>query len=555
MKTLPVKSGHYNLSDYDEQYQNFSWQDAEKYFSWSETGKVNIAYEAIDRHAKGTKKHKVALFYRDEQRVEKYTFKEIMEWSNRAGNVFKEHGVGKGDLIFMFLPRIPELYMAVLGAVKIGAIVGTLFDSFMKDALGFRLQDSGTRYLVTTPELLERIPEKDLEKLQTVFLVGKNIAETGKFIDFNKRLNEAEKYLPITWVSREDGFLLQYTSGSTGLPKGILHVHDAMLHYYVTARWVLDLKESDVYWCTADPGWITGTVYGMFAPWLTGTSICIYGGRFSPEEWYRTIEMFSVNVLYTAPTAIRMLMGAGDEILNEYDLSSLRHILTVGEKLSPDIIDWGMDALGLRIHDTWWMTETGGIMIANFPTLEIRPGSLGKPIPGVKIAILDHEGNKLPPNQVGNLAIKPSWPAMMRQIWQKPEIYSSYFHPNGYFLTGDAAYMDEDGYIWYQGRLSDEIITRGVRLGPFEIERKLMQHPAVKEAGVIGKPDPITGESLKAYLVLNENCKDTSSIKEDLNRFVKEGLSSNIHFAEIAIVKELPKTRSGKLIRRALKNL
>lgn len=555
LETVPAKEGRYNLKDYDEQYKRFDWKDVKKHFTWAITGKVNIAYEAIDRHCEGTRKHKVALLYRDEKRTDQYTFHEMKEWSNRAGNVFKDHGVKKGDLIFIFLPRIPELYFTLLGAVKIGAIPGTLFESFMKDALSQRLQDSGTKYLVTTPQLLKRIPEKVQSKLQTIFLIGENIVETEKYINFMYRLNKANKSLAITWVSREDGFLLQYTSGSTGLPKGVLHVHDAMQHHFITAKWVLDLQEQDVYWCTEDPGWITGTVYGMFAPWLTGTTICVYGGRFRPEEWYRTIEMFGVTVLYTAPTALRMLMGAGDEILKEYDLSSLRHILTVGEQLSPDIINWGLNALRLRIHDTWWMAETGGIIISNFPSLEIRPGSMGKPIPGIKIAIVDHEGNELPPNQIGNLAIQPPWPAMIRQIWGDRNGYSAYFHSKGYFLTGDAAYKDEDGYIWYQGRLNDEIITSGERLGSFEIERKLMEHPAVKEAGVIRKPDPARGEIVKAFLVLKEGCNETPALLLELNRFVQEELSKKISIEEIELVDELPKTRSGKLIRRALRKL
>lgn len=555
LETLPREKGPYNLEDYDALYESFRWEDVEEHFTWSKTGKVNIAYEAIDRHTEGGRKNKVALFYRDEACKEKYTFQELKEWSNRAGNVFKECGVKKGDIVFFFMPRIPELYFSIAGAVKIGAIVGTLFDSFMKDALRERLRDSGAKYLVTTRELLERIPEADLKQISTIFLFDHTKEESDRYVDFSKRIKSASKQLSITWVDREDGLFLQYTSGSTGTPKGVLHVHDAMRHYYVTARWVLDLREEDVYWCTADPGWITGAVYGMFAPWLMGTSICVLGGRFDPDVWYRTIEEFDVTVLYTAPTALRMLMGAGDEAIREFDLSSLRHILTVGERLDPDIIRWGLDVFGLRIHDTWWMTETGGIMISNFPALEIRPGSMGKPIPGVRIAIVNQEGQELPPYHTGNLVIRPPWPGMMRAIWNNRQQYEAYFLPNGWFLTEDLAYMDEDGYIWYQGRSYDEILTSGERLGPFEVERKLMEHPAVKEAGVVGVPDQVKGEKVKAFIVLNEGFDANESLKEELNRFIKENLAKNTELEEIEFLQELPKTRSGKIMRRALKTI
>ncbi|WAA11731.1 acetate--CoA ligase [Fervidibacillus halotolerans] len=549
----PIK-GDYHLQNYEETYQNFRWEEAEKNFSWYQSGKVNMGYEAVDRHAEGFRKNKVALYYRSNDRLEKYTFKELKEWSNKVGNVFKEYGVKKGDRLFVFMPRSPELYFAILGGVKIGAIVGPLFEAFMEGAVRDRLLDSGAEYLVTTPELLQRVPEKDLPDLKTIFIVGKDVQEKEKYVDFNKRVEKASKNLDIVWVDREDGLILHYTSGSTGKPKGVLHIHNAMIQQYMTAKWVLDLKEEDIYWCTADPGWVTGTSYGIFGPWLVGATNVVIGGRFSPENWYKALEDFGVTVWYSAPTAFRMLMGAGDEIVNRYDLTSLRHILSVGEPLNPEVIRWGMKVFGLRIHDTWWMTETGAHIVCNYPSMEIRPGSMGKPIPGVEVAIVDNQGKELPPYQMGNLAIKKGWPSMMRQIWNNPEKYASYFLPNGWYISGDSAYMDEDGYFWFQGRIDDVILTSGERVGPFEVESKLVEHPAVAEAGIIGKPDPIRGEIIKAFISLRDGYEPSEQLKEEIQAFVKKGLAAHAAPREIEFLDKLPKTRSGKIMRRVLKS-
>ncbi|WP_062354952.1 acetate--CoA ligase [Bacillus kwashiorkori] len=552
VKALSAKSGDYNLLNYDETYANFRWEDAEQNFTWYKTGKVNMAYEAIDRHADSFRKNKVALFYRDLNRNEKYTFKEMKEWSNKAGNVFKDYGVTKGERIFIFMPRSPELYFSLLGAIKLGAIVGPLFEAFMEGAVRDRLEDSGAKFLVTTPELLPRVP--DLPQIEKIFLVGDNVEETDKFIDLKRSMSKASNRMDVVWVDREDGLILHYTSGSTGRPKGVLHVHNAMIQHYVTAKWVLDLREEDIYWCTADPGWVTGTSYGIFGPWLTGSTNVIVGGRFSPEAWYQTIEDYGVTVWYSAPTAFRMLMGAGNDIVNEYDLTSLRHILSVGEPLNPEVIRWGAKVFGLRIHDNWWMTETGAQLISNYPCMDIRPGSMGKPIPGIEAAIVDNQGNVLPPYQMGNLAIKKGWPSMMRQIWNNPEKYESYFFQNGWYISGDSAYMDEDGYFWFQGRIDDVIMTSGERVGPFEVESKLVEHPAVSEAGVIGKPDPVRGEIIKAFIALREGYSPSEDLKAEIQSFVKKGLAAHAAPREIEFRDKLPKTRSGKIMRRVLKS-
>ncbi len=555
VEALPVLNGEHNLENYEETKKSFDWSEVEKNFSWYETGRVNLAYEAIDRHAESYRKNKVALYYKDAARNEKYTFKEMKDWTNKAANVLKSAAdVEKGDRVFIFMPRSPELYFILLGAVKLGAIVGPLFEAFMEGAVRDRLEDSEAKVIVTTPELLERVPVDELPSLKHVILVGDNVKEEGPYLDYYNRVEKASKDLDIEWVDREDGLILHYTSGSTGKPKGVLHVHNAMIQHYQTAKWVLDLKESDTYWCTADPGWVTGTSYGVFGPWLTGTSNLILGGRFKPENWYQAIEDFGVTVWYSAPTAFRMLMGAGDEVVKQFDLSSLRHILSVGEPLNPEVIRWGMKVFNLRIHDTWWMTETGAQVICNYPSMEIKPGSMGKPIPGVEAAIVDDQGNEVPPYRMGNLAIRKGWPSMMRAIWNRPEKYESYLMPNGgWYVSGDSAYMDEDGYFWFQGRIDDVIMTSGERVGPFEVESKLVEHPAVAEAGVIGKPDPVRGEIIKAFVALRDGYEANDELIEEIRMFVKKGLAAHAAPREIEFRDKLPKTRSGKIMRRVLK--
>lgn len=477
-----------------------------------------------------------------------------MEQSNKAANVIKNFGnVGKGDRVFIFMPRSPELYFSLLGTIKLGAIAGPLFEAFMEGAVRDRLKDSGAKLLITTPELLNRVPVDDLPKLEHIFLVGDDVDENSEYIDFNNKMKAASKKIDIEWVDRTDGLILHYTSGSTGKPKGVLHVHNAMIQQYQTAKWILDLKDDDVYWCTADPGWVTGTSYGVFGPWLTGTSNVVIGGRFNPDNWYKMIEEYGVTVWYSAPTAFRMLMGAGDALVKKYDLSSLRHILSVGEPLNPEVVRWGMKVFELRIHDNWWMTETGAQIISNYPSMEIKPGSMGKPIPGVEAAIIDNQGNVLGPNRMGNLAIKKGWPAMMHEIWGDREKYESYFMPNDWYLSGDSAYIDEDGYFWFQGRVDDVIVTSGERVGPFEVESKLVEHPSVAEAGIIGKPDPVRGEIIKAFVSLRDGYEATDELKEQIREFVKNGLAAHAAPREIEFRDKLPKTRSGKIMRRVLK--
>ncbi|GGC94432.1 acetyl-coenzyme A synthetase [Thalassobacillus devorans] len=553
MQPIPAREGNHNMKDYKEVYEQFQWDSVKSQFSWSETGKVNIAYEAIDRHADNPdKKDQTALIYSAPNREEKLTFEDLKFKSNQFANVLKKYNVNKGDRVFLFMHRSPEFYAAFLGILKTGAIAGPLFEAFMEQAVRDRLEDSEASMLVTTPELLDRVPVDELPNLKQIVIVG-DVPENGDYIDYYKEMDQASKDFDIEWVDLEDGMLLHYTSGSTGKPKGVYHVHNAMLQHYQTGKWVLDLKEDDTYWCTADPGWVTGTSYGIFAPWLNGVTNVIRGGRFSPDDWYGTLDKYNVTVWYSAPTAFRKLVSAGEEVASKHDLSSLRHVLSVGEPLNPEVITWGTKALNLRIHDTWWMTETGGMMICNYPAMDIRPGSMGKPFPGTEAAIVDNDGNELPPNRMGNLALKKGWPSMMRAVWKNPGKYESYFLGDWY-VSGDSAYMDEDGYFWFQGRLDDVINTSGERVGPFEVESKLIEHEAVAEAGVIGKPDPERGEIIKAFITLNDGYEESDELLEDIRQFVKKGLSAHAAPREIEIKDTIPKTRSGKIMRRLLKS-
>ena len=553
-ESLPPLPGHEaRLGDYDQIRRAFDWRDVEKEFDWHRTGKVNMAHECIDRWAKGVRKNKLALIYSDGERVQKFTFEDLMRLSNRFANALTRMGVKRGDRVFVYLPRVPETYIGILGALKVGAIPSPLFEAFMSDAVRDRMKDAGAVALLTNRHLLERVPQAELPELKHVILVGGRGDASGHFRSFDEELEKSSERFEPVWLDREEGLILHYTSGSTGKPKGALHVQDAMIGHLMTGRWVLDLQETDTYWCTADPGWVTGTSYGIFAPWLNGATNVIRGGRFDADAWYATIEQLRVTVWYTAPTALRMLMAAGDQVAEKYDLSSLRHVLSVGEPLNPEVVRWGWRVYQRRIHDNWWMTETGHQMISNYPSMTIRPGSMGKPIPGVEAAILDEQGQPLPPNTLGLLCIKAGWPGMMRQIWNNPARYAEYFRFPGYYFSGDTAYYDEDGYFWFQGRADDVINTAGERVGPFEVESALVSHPAVAEAGVIGKPDELRGQIIKAFISLRAGYTASEELKKEIAAHVKKNLAGHAAPREIEFRDKLPKTRSGKIMRRVLK--
>jgi len=543
-----------NLTDYTNIRDSFQWDSAAADLSFHTTGEVNLAYEAIDRHVDAGRGDHIALHYFDGIRSVSYTFADIARLSNQFANMLRALAVTKGDRVFLFLPRGPELVAALFGTIKVGAIAGPLFEAFMSDAVRDRLQDSGAVALVTTEALLQRIPKQQLPDLKHIIVVGATVALAEGEYSYEIEMAKQPAVTAIEWMNLEDPLYLFYTSGSTGKPKGVVHVHADMIHQYMAAEWVLDLRPDDVYWCTADQGWITGTSMGIIGPWLLGTTIVIRGGRFGPADWYETISRFKVTVWFSAPTAFRMLMGVGADLPAQYRLDSLRHILSAGEPLNPEVLRWAMDAYGQRIHDNWWMTETGAPTISNYPSMPMRLGSMGKPLPGIEVTILDDQGQSVSANVMGNLAIRAGWPAMVRAVWNNPQKYGEYFRFPGWFVTGDSAYVDEDGYYWFQGRVDDVINTAGERIGPFEVESCLLEHPAVAEAGVIGKPDGVRGEIIKAFIALRSGFTASDALKEEISRFVKQRLAAHAAPREIDFKDKLPKTRSGKIMRRVLKS-
>ncbi|WP_347274954.1 acetate--CoA ligase [Candidatus Kuenenia sp.] len=547
----------FNLICYEDQYKNFSWEAVKKELSLG-GNKVNIAYEAIDKHATTWRKNKVALYWEGSDGTHvKYTFQELKILSDKCANMLQSLGVGKGDRVFLFLPRLPELFISMIAIAKLGAISGPMFSAFGPDAVRDRLQNSEAKVLITTPELKERVDAVlwELPKLERIVLVSVKEdyeLEEGN-VCYKTLMKDASERFEMEWMDMEDPLYILYTSGTTGKPKGITHVHNDMISHYITTKWSLDLRDDDIYWCTADPGWVTGTVYGMWGPWLNGVSMYVYDGRFDANKWYEAIQSYKITVWYTAPTALRMLMKSGDYLVAQYDLESLRYICSVGEPLNPEVIKWGMNVYTLPIHDTWWQTETGSIMIANYPCIPIKPGSMGKPFPGIKAAIIDSEGNELPDGHHGILALKPGWPSMLRKVWGDEGRFKEYFNITGWYTTGDTAYKDEEGYFWFVGRADDVINTSGHRVGPFEVESALLEHRAVAEAGVIGKPDPERGEIIKAFIALKEGFKPSSELAEEIKKFIKHHLAAHAYPREIEFCENLPKTRSGKIMRRLLK--
>lgn len=543
-----------NLKDYDAAFASFSWKDVERNFDWSKTGKVNIVHEAIDRHANSDKKDRVALYYTDyEGRDEQYTFSDFKRHSSRFADVLKRQGIKKGDRVGAFLPRTPELFIAILGIHRIGAIPVPLFEAFMEQAVEDRLGDSESIACVTSESLKSRIPLNKLPALKKLILVGGSSNLADNEVSYEREMELASDWVEPEWLTVDDGLIIHYTSGSTGKAKGVLHRQYAMVGHYQTSLWSLDLRDDDIYWCTADPGWVTGTSYGIYGPWTLGISSVVVGGRFDSDRWFETIQRFKVSMWYSAPTAFRMLMSAGDGIPKKYNLSSLRHICSVGEPLNPEALKWVRKITGLAPHETWWMTETGMHLICNYRSKDFPIGCTGKSFPGTYASVVDEQGKELPPGQLGNLVVKPGWPAMMKEIWNNPAKYEEYFSIPGWYCSGDTAYKDRQGYIWYQGRNDDVIKTAGERVGPFEVESALVAHPAVAEAGVIGKPDKIRGHIIKAFVALRQGYEQSDELKEQIRQFVKTNMAAHAAPREIQFVDKVPKTRSGKIMRRVLR--
>jgi acetyl-CoA synthetase len=546
-----------NLENYEKIRQKFSWDQVSGELDWFDSDHINIGHIAIDAHLKTERRDKKALIWESTKgQIEEFTFADLARLSNRFANVLsQELNIKKGDRVFFFLDRVPEIFVSILGTLKAGGIVGPLFSAFGPEAVKDRMADSRAKVLVTSSALKKKIvgilPElPDLERI-VIVQRGKEMSDSED-LSYEEAMARASDSFETVWTSKDDYAIMHYTSGTTGKPKGAVHVHNAVIGHYATAKNVLDLHEEDIYWCTADPGWVTGTSYGMFGPWSNGITQVVYEGGFSAKRWYKFIERWKVTVWYTAPTAIRMLMKAGDELPGQFNLESLRYLCSVGEPLNPEAVLWGPTVFGKPFHDNWWQTETGAIMIANYPIQDIKPGSMGRPFPGITPGILDDDFNELPPGVEGNLCVMTPWPSMFRTYWGKEEMYQSRFK-NGWYITGDKAKKDEEGYFYFVSRADDVINTAGHLVGPFEVESILIEHPAVAEAGVIGKPDKIAMEVVKAFVSLKEGCEPSEDLQHDIQKFVMKRLSSAAAPREIEFIDSLPKTRSGKIMRRLLK--
>jgi acetyl-CoA synthetase len=555
-----------NLSDYGSERAGFRWEQAESLLSGLPGGKWNIAHEAVDRHAAGTTRDRIAIRWLGKcGDIEDYSYADLAAATSRFASGLRSLGVGKGDRVFTLSSRIPELYIATLGALKNGSVAAPLFSAFGPEPIQTRLTLGEGRALVTTKTLYERkvAPIRDqLPRLEHVIVIGPPVDGT---YSFESLLESGDPTAPTEPMDGEDMALLHFTSGTTGTPKGAVHVHRAVVHHYISARYALDLHPGDIYWCTADPGWVTGTSYGIVAPLTHGVTSIVDEGEFDAERWYQTIERQRVSVWYTAPTAVRMLMKAGTDLPGEHDLTSLRFVASVGEPLNPEAVVWGLDALGLPIHDNWWQTETGGIMVANYAAEDIRPGSMGRPLPGVEAAILRRDENGqialaadgtaqvvTEPLTEGELALRPGWPSMFRGYIGMDERYAKSF-VGGWYRTGDLAERDEDGYFWFVGRGDDVIKSAGHLIGPFEVESAMMEHPAVAEAGAIGTPDEVAGEVVKAFVSLNPGYSWSAELSKELLAWGRVKLGAAVAPRQVSYEPDLPHTRSGKIMRRLLK--
>jgi len=550
-----------HLAEYDASRAAFSWDEIRKELTGSSSSKSwNLAQLAVDRHLASTCRSKLALrWLGKDSRVRDFTFADLAAASNRAANVLRTLGVGKGERVFSLLGRVPELYFTALGALKNTSVFCPLFSQFGPEPIWQRLHRGDAKVLVTNVAayekkiagLLDRLPQ-----LSKILLVDSADDLSKNVLSWPKAFAAANEIFDAPSTSSDDMALLHFTSGTTGMPKGAIHVHEAALTHYATGKYVLDLHPDDVFWCTADPGWVTGTSYGIFAPFLHGVTNIVDEADFDAARWYRLLQDQRVTVWYTAPTAVRRLMRIPGRPREQYDLSALRLVLSVGEPLNPEAVIWGVEAFGMPIHDNWWQTETGGIMVANYAAMDVRPGSMGRPLPGIDAAIVRRTADVVEvvqePGVEGELALRCGWPSMFRGYLHDEDRYRRCF-VGDWYLSGDLARRDADGYFWFVGRGDDIIKTSGHMVGPFEVESALMEHPAVAEAGVIGKPDPLVGQVVKAFVVLKQSVTPSETLQLDLLGFGRKRLGPAVAPKEISFVDNLPKTRSGKVMRRLLK--
>ncbi len=547
-----------NIGSYEERLNQFDWSIAARELEYNDGDIINIGWYCSDRICKQGKGEKMALYYKGFGGIEKqYTFNDVRLAGNTIGSFLRKNGLADGDRICLFMDRIPELYFSFLGVLKIGAIVQPLFSAFGDESLFVRLDNAQTRAIITQKKHLLKVRKiKDtLPNLAFIIIVDPMEAKDLKEREICFPLEKASpvENLDVFPTRAESPSVLHYTSGTTGQPKGVKHVHYSLISQYLTTKWVLDLQEHDIYWCTADPGWVTGTSYGIIGPWSLGITQCVLDSGFSAQSWYQFIEQYKVTVWYSAPTAIRSLMKAGEEIIRNYDLSSLRHLASVGEPLNSEAVIWAEKNFGKPFHDTFWQTETGSIMISNYPGMKIKPGSMGRPFPGITGTVLDPKTHEPigEPGKIGLIAFKPGWPSMMRTYWNNEEKYREKF-VNGWYLSGDRATIDKEGYFWFIGRDDDVINTGGHLVSPFEVESALLEHPSVAESAVVAKPDEINMEVVKAFVTLKPGLTPGKDLELEIMNFVRKKLSSVAMPQEIEFLDKLPRTRSGKIMRRLL---
>lgn len=561
MGEINVSFASPNLVDYDLVVNTFNWDEEYRKLAGLPEGKgLNIAHEAVDRHASGPLKNHTALqWIRKDRTIKKFTYHDLSELSNRFANVLTVLGAGKGDTVFTLTGRVPDLYIAALGTLKKTAVFCPLFSVFGPEPVYQRLSKGDAKILVTTLDLYEKKIKGQLDRLPNLnHVLLTDVIENldDKILSLPVLMNKASISFVIPPTQPDDSALLHFTSGTTGMPKGAVHVHRAVVTHMMTGKLVLDFHPNDIYWCTADPGWVTGTSYGIIAPLVNGITNIVDEDEFDAARWYSILEEHKVTVWYTAPTAIRRLMRMNIDPLKQYKLDNLRLILSVGEPLHAEAVRWMQKTFRVPVLDNWWQTETGGIMISNYRNMQVRPGSMGKPLPGIKSAIAeikdDHFSIVNQANKEGHLVLKRGWPSMFKTYLHEEERYKKCFQGDWY-ITGDLARIDEDGYFWFVGRADDIIKTSGHMVGPFEVESILMEHPAIAEAAVIGKPDPMIGELVKAFVVLKTSHLESNELKLDIIGFARQKLGSAVAPKELAFVSNLPKTRSGKILRRLLK--
>lgn len=548
-----------HIGSYEERLKNFDWGIAEKELEYQPGNVINIGWYCSDRICQMGKADKTALIWEGLGGQEKcFTYNDVRLNSNTIGHFLRNLGINPEDRVCLFMDKIPELYLGFLGVLKIGAIAQPLFSAFGDESLFIRLENAQTRAIITQKKHAPKV-RKIIDKmpfLEFIIIVDHDPAKPlgPREVAFDLEKTAKVEKFEIYPTKAESPSVLHYTSGTTGQPKGVKHVHYSLISQYLTSKWVLDLQDDDIYWCTADPGWVTGTSYGIIGAFSNGVTQCVLDSGFSAEAWYRFIEKHRISMWYSAPTAIRSLMKAGDEVVKKFDLSSLRHLASVGEPLNSEAVIWSEKVFGKPFLDTYWQTETGSMVITNFPGMKIKPGSMGKPFPGIEATVV-HPDTFEPigePGKVGLIAIKPGWPAMMRTYWRNEEAFKSKFK-NGWYLPGDRSSIDGEGYFWFVGRDDDVINTGGHLVSPFEVESALLEHPAVAESAVVAKPDFVNMEVVKAFVTLKPGNTASKELDLDIMNFVRKKLSPLAMPQEIEFVESLPKTRSGKIMRRILK--